>query len=113
MLYGRYRFDISVTRASGKGLYKTAVATNPTSATAAQEPTEPMFRFFVSTDCFVETCLVTDRFGASIPNSGCWPNTAARLRDVVTGKLTVALFQSMPGLEEPDRVQLLPVTACC
>ena len=83
MLYGRYRFDISVTRASGKGLYKTAVATNPTSATAAQEPTEPMFRFFVSTDCFVETCLVTDRFGASIPNSGCWSMAGADFDEMV------------------------------
>ena len=31
-----------------------------------------MFRFLVATDCFVETCLVTDRFGGLIPNSGWW-----------------------------------------
>ena len=30
-----------------------------------------MFRYFVMNDCFVETCLATDRFGALIPNSGC------------------------------------------
>jgi hypothetical protein len=35
-----------------------------------REPMVHMFRFFVATDCFVETCLATDRFGALIPNSG-------------------------------------------
>jgi hypothetical protein len=32
---------------------------------------------------------------------------------VVTRKLTVVLFQPMPGLEEPDRKRLLPVRVCC
>jgi hypothetical protein len=38
-----------------------------------------------------------------------WSNTGARFHDLVTRKLTVALFQPMPGLEEPDRKRLLPV----
>ena len=33
----------------------------------------------------------------------------ARFHDVVTRKLTVALYQQMPGLEEPNRKRLLPV----
>jgi hypothetical protein len=36
-------------------------------------------------------------------------NTGARFHDVVSRKLTVVLFQPMPGLEEPDRKRLLPV----
>ena len=38
-----------------------------------------------------------------------WSNAGARFHDVVTRKLTVALYQPMPGLEEPDRKRLLPV----
>lgn len=38
-----------------------------------------------------------------------WSNPGARFQDVVTRKMTVVLFQPMPGLEEPDRKRLLPV----
>jgi len=52
-----------------------------------------MFRFFVSTDCFVETCLVTDRFGASIPNSGCWSMAGDAVREIDAILLTVRLLE--------------------
>jgi hypothetical protein len=45
----------------------------------------------------------------SLENVSNWSNTGARFHDVVTRKLTVVLFQPMPGLEELDRKRLLPV----
>jgi hypothetical protein len=45
-------------------------------------------------------------------NVWIWPIGGARFRDLVTRKLTVALYQPMPGLEEPDRKRLLPVWVC-
>lgn len=47
-----------------------------------------MFRFLVATDCFVETCLVTDRFGGLIPNSGWWSSRDRRLCELGSRKLT-------------------------
>ena len=44
---------------------------------------------------------------------GSWPNAGVQFCDVVTRKLTVALYQPMPGLEEPDRKRLLPVCVSC
>jgi hypothetical protein len=43
----------------------------------------PIFRVFVATDCFVETCLATGRFGAPIPNSGSWSMAAFHIDELL------------------------------
>jgi len=44
-----------------------------------------------------------------VPFTSFWPNAGAQFHDLVTRKLTVALYQPSAGLEEPDRKRLLPL----
>jgi hypothetical protein len=55
----------------------------------AQKPTWPLFRLFVAIDCFVETWLTTDSFGAPIPNSSIWSSKASWHPKVLVRNLTV------------------------
>ena len=52
-------------------------------------------------------------YWATARDIGYWSNTGAWFHGVVSRKLTVVLFQPMPGLEEPDRNRLLPLRAPC
>lgn len=63
---------------------------------AAKEPTEPMFRYFVMNDCFVEACLATDRFGALISNSGCWSSPGVSLIEFATTLLSLNYWKQCP-----------------
>jgi hypothetical protein len=67
-----------------------------------------MFPFFVSTDCFVETCLATDRFGASIPNSGCWSTAGIRFDEMFATLLPVGSWWPTAAMEQADPNSLRP-----
>jgi hypothetical protein len=45
-------------------------------------------QIFAVNDCFVETCLATDRFGAPIPNSSSWSSPVAAILEFEATMLT-------------------------
>jgi hypothetical protein len=63
----------------------------------------PIFRFFGATDCFVEICPTTGRFGTPIPNSGCWSSQVYHRLEMLAQNLTLGVGSNQ-AIEQPPLV---------